>query len=114
MKRVIKPQQAEEAVYYSDFTGQCFGSHGPSVTIRMSFDYGSVYDGADVKLHLTDQEAEEVMAFIKSKLSEDAKAEFKKTVYNYQRNCDDAIQARDITQSTYFSNNSIVLKRLVE
>ena len=46
MKKITKPKQKEEAVYYSDFSGKCFGEYAPPVRLKLEFGYGSIYDGS--------------------------------------------------------------------
>lgn len=65
MKKVTQPQLHEEAVYYSDFTGHCFGVLAPAVEVKVQFNYGSKYDGESFELHLTDEEAGKFIEFIK-------------------------------------------------
>jgi hypothetical protein len=73
MKVVLQPSQKEDAVYYSDFKGHCFAQLEPDITLKISFNYGSVNDGSEIELHLTDEEIQPVLDLIKSKLSEESK-----------------------------------------
>ena len=52
MKKIIKPAEREEAVYYSDFTGKVLNECGPDITLKLDFHYGSKRDGANLELHL--------------------------------------------------------------
>jgi len=99
MKQVIKPYQPEEAVYYSDFTGKCFGKFPPSVLLSFHFDYGSTYDGACLDFDLSDEEAKSVLEFIKSKLSKDFKENLKKKIEKQNVNFTEAADAKDYTES---------------
>jgi len=76
MKKIISPASEEECIYYSDFIGQALET--PPITIKMEFNYGSVLDGNSMELHLTDEEARELLNYIKNKLSS----------YSYKHNQD--------------------------
>lgn len=78
MKKVIEPATNETAVYYSDFSGICFDHFGPNAELTFEFNYGSKYDSGTVKLHLSDEEAEQVLSFIKTKLTKDCMNTFKR------------------------------------
>jgi len=67
MKKIISPASKEECIYYSDFDGKILES--PPITMKIEFDYGSVLDGSDIELHLTDEEPREVLNLLKNKLS---------------------------------------------
>ncbi len=56
MKKVIAPASRETAVYYSDFSGKCFDQFGPNAEMTLKFNYGSKYDSANIKLHLSDDD----------------------------------------------------------
>lgn len=114
MKKVLKPYQKEESVFYSDFTGKCFGDLEPEVTMTMHFNYGSKYDGATLKLHLTDKEAEKITAIIKENLSADTKNDMKKRLQDHQNNLNDSVDARDWSQSEYYGNSITFVKTLIE
>ena len=54
MKKVIVPEQREEANYYSDFSGQPLGDgYEPPVILKLEFNYGSDYDGSEICLLYT-------------------------------------------------------------
>lgn len=114
MKKILKPYEKEESVFYSDFTGKCFGDFDPEVNLTMHFNYGSKHDGATLKLHLTDTEAEKILDVIKQNLSLDTKQEFKKRLQDYNNNFQDSVDARDWKQSEYYGNSSSFLKYLLE
>lgn len=78
MKKIIKPHQREEAVFYTDFRGICTGENVPPVEIIFSFNYGSKYDGAFLSLQLTDEENQDILDLIKSKISKEKIEEMKK------------------------------------
>jgi hypothetical protein len=74
MKFVKEPKQEEVAYYTSDFSGSEYDfQEAPAVELNIKCNYGSDYDGADLTLHLTDSELEEVLDFIKGKLHETTK-----------------------------------------
>lgn len=114
MKKVIKPAEQEEAVYYSDFTGKCFGAFGSDAALSFEFNYGSKYDGEVIKFHLTDKEAEEVLTFIKSKLSKDYKKTLKQKMQKNSIHFNDSIDARDYSSADFYSNSSDLLKFLLK
>lgn len=114
MKKVLKPFQEEESVFYSDFTGKCFGDFEPEVNLTMHFNYGSKHDGATLKLHLSDKESEKLLEVIKQNLSPDTKEEFRKRLEKYSNDFQDSVDARDWNQSEYYSNSSSLLKYIIE
>lgn len=81
MKKVITPARKETAVYYSDFSGKCFDSFGPNACLTLEFNYGSKHDFGKIELHLSDEDAEKVLDFLKTKLSEDSIDLLKKNLY---------------------------------
>lgn len=114
MKRILKPAEKENAVYYSDFSGKCFGNFEPEVTLKLSFNYGSVHDMAAIEFHLSDEDSNAIIDVIKSKLSEERKVELKKIVNKQDANLQDAIDARDYTQSEYLSYSINLIKKLIQ
>jgi hypothetical protein len=114
MKKVIKPKEEEEAAYYSDFTGKPLGAlYGAEVELIMSFSYGSKYDGSDFKLHLSDEDAEEILLFLASKISSDCKKEIQKNLQQFDERYDDAMDSRAWGDCEYIHNNREVLKKLL-
>ena len=77
MKCVTKPKEEEEAVYYSDFSGKLFRDFVP-VTVTIECGYGSDYDGAKAEFHLSDKGLEQLILFMKDRLCEETKKEFKR------------------------------------
>ena len=72
MKKIIVPEQREEATYFSDFSGQPFGDlYHPPVTLKLEFNYGSEYDGSEITLHLSDKDIAPILELISSKLNPD-------------------------------------------
>ena len=80
MKKITKPAEKEEAVYYSDFSGKCFGDFHPHIELIIDFNYGSKYDGSKLRFDLDDKDTEDILALLKSKLSNDSKKALK-TMY---------------------------------
>ena len=105
MKKIIKPRINEEAVYYSDFSGKCFGELPAPVEISIAFSYGSKHDGAGIQIHLDDEELKPILDVIKKSISEDYKNDMKKTIQRYETNYNDAMQMRDWGHCDIVSNN---------
>ena len=72
MKKILKPSELEDAVYYSDFSGKILNEQ-PPIEISIDFNYGSKYDGCKLELHLDDEDFDQLLKFLKTKLSEDFK-----------------------------------------
>lgn len=60
MKKVLTPASQEEAVYYSDFSGECF-SDNPDVTVVFDFAGHSNFRNQQLELHLTDLEFKDLI-----------------------------------------------------
>jgi hypothetical protein len=114
MKKITKPASKEEAVYYSDFSGECFGQYNAPAEMSFSFNYGSKYDTGKVTLHLTDEEAEEVLDFIKQKLSKDRIEQLKKALHLEQLNYDESVEFRDWSSCDRIVCNMNLLNKLTE
>jgi hypothetical protein len=114
MKKIIKPSEPEEAVYYSDFKGTCFNNMEPDIEIKIEFNYGSKYDGSQLKLHLTDDEFDVILKTIKENVSN----EFKKTIKNFinqsEKDFDDSMQCRDWLNCEYSLNNTELLRKILK
>lgn len=113
MKKIIKPAEQEEALYFTDFKGQPCDECGPEVELKLQFNYGSKYDGDSLVLHLNDEEAESVLNLIKQNISQDFKqqlqAKYEKTEKDYQ----DSFQFRDWTSCDYTLNSMHLLEYLL-
>jgi hypothetical protein len=114
MKKIIKPAEREEAVYYSDFSGKSFGECPAPVTLLLQFNYGSDRDGASLELHLDDEDVKPLVDLIKSKLSVDIKAELKKRINKQQKDFDDSMQFRDWGSCDYLTNSMWFLRELLD
>jgi hypothetical protein len=95
MKKIIKPLEREEAVYYSDFSGKILGEFGVPVELKISCGYGSKYDGSDITLHLDDNDLEKIILTFKQLISDDFKKEIKKKIEKYEEDYDSSMQMRD-------------------
>lgn len=71
MKKVIKPATNEISEYFCDFTGEKLIDYVP-VQVKISFGYGSKYDGSFLQLHLCDSAGDELIDLLKNKLSASA------------------------------------------
>jgi len=80
MKKILEPACEENAVYYSDFSGKILDSFtsSPPCEVVIRFNYGSIYDGDEITLHLSDEDVRDMVKFIKSRLIDEAKEELKK------------------------------------
>lgn len=76
MKKILKPAEKEESLFYSDFTGKPLGQFEPPVVLKIDFGYGSKYDGSALVLHLDDSDIDVILNLI----SEHASDEFKKII----------------------------------
>ena len=114
MKKITKPATKEEAVYYSDFSGKMFDEYGVHAELTLNFNYGSNYDSARINLHLTDKEAEEVLEFIKQRISKDCVASLKEKLHNKQINYDEAVDFRDWSSCELITKETDLIKKLIE
>jgi len=112
MKKIIKPKQNEESIYFSDFTGKPLGEYD-SVTLKIDCGYGSIYDGADVTLHLDDNDLSQLIKFLKTKVSEDFKNQVRSTKKKLEKDYDNNAQCRDWQSCDYLHNSIGLLKELV-
>ena len=87
MKKVLKPAEPEEVVYYSDFSGKLLDHNMVPVTVTIECGYGSEYDGSKVELHLTDKGLNNLLVYIKDRLSKETKEEFKRQL---ETSCNDS------------------------
>ena len=113
MKKITKPAQREEAVYYSDFSGKCFGEAHPPVELVLDFGYGSGYDGSKLTFHLDDKDVEDILLLLKSNLSNETKKQFKEKLVKLEEDFDDSMQMRDWNSCDYICNNKDLLERIV-
>jgi len=115
MKKIIKQKRKEEALYFSDFTGQPFDSnfsHSP-VELKMTFNYGSIYDQSEITLHLSDKDIEPIINLISSKLNPDYKKDLKDTLNDNNEELDMAMDSRDPMMCEYYISCNSLIKRLL-
>jgi hypothetical protein len=113
MKKITKPAEKEEATYYSDFSGKCFGEWFPPVELNIDFSYGSKYDGVNLQFHLDDHDVEDVLTLLKSKLSTQTKKTLAVLSTKLDNDYEDNIQMRDWDSCNYISNNKELLERII-
>ena len=113
MKKIIKPAEKEEAVYYSDFSGKCFGEFDSHIKLTLDFGYGSKYDGSMLKFDLDDKDIEDIVFLLKSKLSNDTKKVLKDMYTRLDNDYDNNIQARDWFSCNYICNEKALIKKLI-
>jgi hypothetical protein len=104
MKKITQPKQEERAEYFSDFSDKSFEGFNPDVEIKFEFNYGSKFDGGRVEFHLTDQEAEHVLDFIRMNLSEGKLNELKNKLEEHEEFYEENVNARDWQSSDHFYN----------
>jgi hypothetical protein len=113
MKKVLKPAEREEAAYYSDFTGKPLSQCRPEVDLKMSFGYESKYDGARFTLHLSDEDADQILKFLSTKISNDCRKEIQKNLEQLDVQYDDAMDSRAWGECDLLHNNREVYKKLL-
>lgn len=113
MKKITKPLEKEEAVYYSDFSGKCFGEYNPHIELKIDFGYGSIYDGSNIKFDLDDNDIEDILFILKSKLNNDTKKILKEMYTKLDNNYDDHVQTKDWSGCDYICNQKDLLKKLI-
>jgi hypothetical protein len=72
MKKILKPSEPEDVIYYSDINGEMLSDFVP-VTVTVECNYGSKYDGAKLELHFTDNELQTIFTVLKDKLAPEIK-----------------------------------------
>jgi hypothetical protein len=100
MKKVLKPAEPEEVVYYSDFSGKLLEHNMVPVTVKIECGYGSEYDSSSVELHLTDKGLNSLLVYLKDRLCQETKKELKRQI---DSNC----------QSSNDSYNNHLLQKLI-
>jgi hypothetical protein len=113
MKKITQPKQEERAEYFSDFSDKSFEGFNPDVEIKFEFNYGSKFDGGRVEFHLTDQEAEHVLDFIRMNLSEGKINELKNKLEEHEEYYEENVNARDWQSSDHFYNCIELFKYLL-
>jgi hypothetical protein len=113
MKKTTKPAQREEAVYYSDFSGKCFGQFDPHIKLTLDFGYGSKYDGSKLSFDLDDNDIEDFLTLLKSKLSNDSKKALKTACMILDDKYEDSVQSRDWDECRIIGNEQDLLEKLI-
>ena len=113
MKKTTKPAQKEEAVYYSDFSGKCFGEFNAPVQLKIEFNYGSIYDGSKFTFDLDDNDIADVLFLLKGKLSNETKKDLKQRFVSLNDQYDQNVQDRDWTNCDYICNEKNLLAKLI-
>lgn len=114
MKKIIKPYEREESVFYSDFTGKDMGENGSDIDLKINFNYGSKRDGATIELHLTDEDIQPILDLIKNKLSPDVKKVYKKKLDKLDKSFNDSMGLRDWGSCDQISNDLWLLRELLD
>lgn len=114
MKKITKPAEREEAIYYSDFTGKILDECGPDVTLKLQFSYGSKRDGARMELHLNDEDTQPILELIKQKISPDTKEEYKKNLAKKENSYYDSMQSRDWASCDIEINDIWLLRYILD
>ena len=112
MKKILKPKEKEDAVYFSDFSGKCLGEFIP-ITLKIDFDYGSVYDGSRLEFHLNDEDIKDIFIYLKNKLSTDKKNEIQKNLKCLEDDYKTSCEAKDWNSCDLICNNNMILKNLL-
>jgi hypothetical protein len=113
VKKITKPAEKEEAVYYSDFSGKCFGEFNAPVQLKIEFNYGSIYDGSKFTFDLDDNDIADVLFLLKGKLSNETKKDLKQRFVALNDRYDQNVQNRDWTECDYICNEKHLLNRLI-
>lgn len=113
MKKITKPAEKEEATYYSDFSGKCFGEFYPPIHLKLEFNYGSVYDGSVFTFDLDDKDIDDILFVLKGKLSNETKKDLKQRFVALNDNYEQNFQERDWTSCDYICNEKSLLTKLI-
>ena len=113
MKKITKPAEREESVYYSDFSGKCFGELYPPIQLKLEFNYGSVYDGSSFTFDLDDKDIDDILFTLKGKLSNETKKDLKQRFVALNDNYEQNVQERDWTSCDYICNEKSLLTKLI-
>lgn len=113
MKKIIKPQINEESEYFCDFSGEKLVDYIPA-EVKISCGYGSQYDGFSLNLDLSDAALEELLEFVKNKLSPQTKENLKELAHETHNYLDMAGDARDWDGFNRYANDKEMMEYLAE
>ena len=114
MKKVIKEKRHEEAIYFSDFTGQPFGElYHPPVELTLKFNYSSEYDQSEITFHLSDKDVSPIIDLISSKLNPDYKKSLENDLDENIDNMHEALDARDPLMCEHYISCNNLIKRFL-
>jgi len=113
VKKITKPAEKEEAVYYSDFSGKCFGDFSAPIQLKIEFNYGSIYDGSKFTFDLDDADIADVLFLLKGKLTDETKKALKRRADELDDRYDQNIQNRDWTECDFICNERYILARII-
>jgi hypothetical protein len=127
MKKIIKPMQFEEAMYFLDFSGRPFGEamyfsdfsgrplgiFGPPVTLKIEFNYDSIYDQSKITLHLDDKDMVPILELIKNKLNPDCKKQIEDDLDENSEEYNKAIDSKDVSSCEIYASTKHLLRTLI-
>lgn len=114
MKQIIEPAKKERAIYSSDFSDQKYNDFGPPVELQINFNYGSRYDGAQLSLHLDDNDIESILEFIKKKINHQYKAHMTSLLDKYEKQYNDAMDFREWEHCDLIGRSIDLIKYVVD
>lgn len=116
MKKILKPAEAEHAVYYSDFTGKPFDERlcCPHVEVKFNFNYGSKYDCTEFNLHLHDEDVDKILDVIAKNLNEDVRKVIKGRLQATDESYQDAIDAGDWQSCDIYGGGTTFYKKILD
>lgn len=113
MKKIIKPAAQEQSEYFCDFSGEKLVDYIPA-ELKICFGYGSKHDGFYLNLDLSDDAAEELLEFIKNKLSPQTKEKLKEKFEQVDNQYSDAMDARSWDECERYGNHKHLLQYLYD
>lgn len=105
MKKVISKAVQEKSEYFSDFSGKSLGSGDVPIELKIDFNYGSIFDGSRLELHLTDEENMEILEFIAKKLHTKTVNNIKQKIKYLESLTEDSISNRSWDESSIYMSN---------
>lgn len=112
MKKIIKPATKEIVDFHCDFTGTKL--EYSACDVRIFFGYGSKHDGCSITLDLSDDAAEDLLEFIKSKLSKEAKLHLKEKIIQLNDRYSESMDTRAWSECELIGNNKHIFEYLSE